>query len=339
MDYKTKYLKYKTKYLNLSKIQSGGEIRILPFEEVYHVPIRNSTLLLNTDTKQQMLILIYLSSRGKPIPTQLNPERLSLLKNEHQNVLTYIDRTTIDDDINRKIKQYYSLILSKPEDNYYLLDLGINEFYFLDNLVIKNNEEALLFNQIHFTISDEHKESIIYDIFNGYNNIYNIDLLIKIRTKNIIVEYNISTRTLNTKIIPFDMNIVDNNSVSTWNMRTAFAAPEEIMSSVTINEKVCVFYLGIIFHYILSNGTSLLDPNSTMAYISMLYDQNSIQYNDFNVSPKLEQYKILTMQMLHINPDNRPTLQGISDTLHRFKAIHSIKPVAIRGISENFDDE
>jgi hypothetical protein len=334
MDYKSKYLKYKTKYLNLSKIQSGGEIRILPFEEV---PIRNSNVLLNTDTTQKMLILIYLS-HGKPIPTQLNPKRLRLFINEHQNVLTYIDRTTIDDDINRKIKQYYSLILSKPED-YYLFDLGINEFYFLDNLVFRNNERSLLFNTEHFTISDEHKESIIYDIFNGYNNIYNIELPIKIRTTNIIVEYNKSTQTLNTKIIPFDVNIVDNNGVETYNLYTAFCAPEELMSVTPINEKVCVFYIGIIFHYILSNGTSLLNPNSDMNYVIMVSEYELIQYNDFNVSPKLEQYKTLTMQMLHINPDNRPTLQEISDTLHRFKAIHSIKPVAIRRISENFDDE
>jgi hypothetical protein len=333
MDYKSKYLKYKTKYLNLSKIQSGGTI----IRYNTYIPIRYCDIFLDTETQNKLLVLLYLNYNN-PKSKQLNPERLQLLENEHPNVLKYIDQEKIDENITKKIKQYYYSYLSDPINNYYIFDLGPNEFHFLESLVRYNNEGTLIFNQVHFTMSDDHKESMIYDIINGYTNIYTNELPIVINIDNIIIQYNTSTQNLNAKIIPFDTHVMVNSGIQTFIPDKGLCPPENFTGAPIINEKSCVFYLGSIFHYILSNGISVYPDFDTNLFEMIEHMRNPSRYNEFDVSPKLLQYKDLTMRMLQKNPDDRPRLHEIHNTLYSFKQLHLIKP-ATRQSDISADDE
>ena len=333
MDYKSKYLKYKTKYLNLSKIQSGGTI--IPYNT--YIPIHHCGIFLDTETQNKLLVLLYLSYNN-PISKQLNPDRLQLLENEHPNVLKYIDRQKIDENITKKIKQYYYSHLSDPRNNYYIFDLGPNEFHFLENLVRYNNDRTLMFGNVSFTMSDDHKESMIHDIINGYTNIYTNELPIVINIDNIIIQYNTSTQNLNAKIIPFDTHVMVNSGNQTFIPDKALCPPENF-TGAPINEKSCVFYLGSIFHYILSNGIPVYPDFGTNLFEMIEHMRNPSRYNEFDVSPKLRQYKDLTMRMLQKNPDDRPRLYEIHDTLYSFKQLHLIKPAIRRQSDISADDE
>ena len=339
MDYKRKYLKYKTKYLHLSKIQSGGTIEYVNYE----IPFEGGKIFLNTETNNKILVLIYRSSGNTNIPQQFNTARLDLLQNERPNVLKYIDITTIND-INGTINKYFSKLRRHPTDNYYILDLGLNEFDFLENLIIKNNRNILLFNSLPFNITDTHKKDMIYNIFEGYKYyIYNEQLPIKITIKNIIIQYD--NQNLNVKIIPFDINsTIDIGQPLDLKAEPIFA-PEEIRSiivheqrGVLINEKICVYFLGKIFHYILSNGQRVYSMIGMFQLMSQMESPNAVlEYNNFEVSPELQQFKDLTMQMLQKNPDNRPTLDDISNALFRLKQ-PLIKPARITTRQDDNDD-
>jgi hypothetical protein len=148
----------------------------------------------------------------------------------------------------------------------------------------------------------EYQKKLIEQLFDGYEYIYdklteNGETMVPIYNDNILLCD--ETIDMYIKIIPY--NFEDR----------IFRVPENIygMNNI-INEKTCVFNLGTLFYFILSEN-----ENNNEKLYQDIYN-NRDQYKNIIVDAELEPLKDLTFRMLSRDPNDRPTFDMIRDIIH-----------------------
>ena len=269
MDYKTKYLKYKTKYLNLSrKIQTGGR-----WNSVYNDFFGYGNFYINSENENVLLVL----------DSVLDYEK----KKDHklyfsENMVNIINHNTT---------------LSAKEFDETFIPIYRNVLFDIDSTIINSFDN--IFDS--YNVTNELKKKIIEQLFDGYKYIYrklteNGETMFPIYNDNILL-FKKDTGDMYIKIIPY--NFEDG----------IFRVPENIdrMDNI-INEKTCVFNLGTLFYFILSER-----KNENL--YQDIYN-NRVQYKDFSVDVTLEPLKDLTFKMLCRDPNDRPTFDMIHNIIH-----------------------
>jgi hypothetical protein len=140
---------------------------------------------------------------------------------------------------------------------------------------------------------NELKKKLIEQIFDGYKYIYNKltengETMFPIYNENILLFSDEATKDMYIKIIPVSL-------------KTSYFKVPEYIVGMEINEKTCVFNLGTLFYFILSEN------------IHDEYERE--KYKKF-IDNALGPITDLTLKMLSRDPNDRPTFDIIHNIIH-----------------------
>jgi hypothetical protein len=150
---------------------------------------------------------------------------------------------------------------------------------------------------------NELQKKLIEQIFDGYKYIYdkltkNGETMFPIYNENILLFSDEATKDMYIKIIPVSL-------------KTSYFKVPEYIVGMEINEKTCVFNLGTLFYFILSERTD------EKLYKGINDEDEREKYKKF-IDKALEPITDLTLKMLSRDPNDRPTFDIIHDIIHPF---------------------